>query len=118
MKTKTRRLSIRAKILLVTNVLVIAAICFMGYEFYMRMSETMIDMGVEQARIAARLTASQLDGDGLNQIKPGEEDSEKYKNVVEQLNSLKQDSGMAFLYTLSTDGTQAYYGVDSDTPLY
>lgn len=116
MKTKTRRLSIRAKILLVTNVLVIAAICFMGYVFYMRMSESMIDMGVEQARIAARLTASQLDGDGLNQIKPGEEDTEKYKNVVEQLDSLKQDSGMAFLYTLSTDGTKAYYGVDSDTP--
>lgn len=115
-KMKTRRLSIRAKILIVTNVLVIMAICVMGYNLYSRMSDSMVEMGVGQARIAARMTAEQINGDRLERIKPGDDLTGRYMDAIDQLNRLKENSGMAYLYTLTTDGTNVYYGVDSDVP--
>lgn len=115
-KMKTRRLSIRAKILIVTNVLVIMAICVMGYNLYSRMSDSMVEMGVGQARIAARMTALQINGDRLERIKPGDELTGRYMDAIDQLDRLKENSGMAYLYTLTTDGTNVYYGVDSDVP--
>ena len=115
-KMKTRRLSIRAKILIVTNVLVIMAISVMGYNLYSRMSDSMVEMGVGQARIAARMTATQINGDRLERIKPGDELTGRYMDAIDQLDRLKENSGMAYLYTLTTDGTNVYYGVDSDVP--
>lgn len=116
MKTKTRRLSIRAKILIVTNVLIITAICTMGYYLYKRMAESMVEMGVEQARIAAKMAAIQLDGDKLKEFSSGDETTEQYSNMISKLENLKQNSGMAFLYTLTADGGNVYYGIDSDVP--
>ena len=116
MKTKTRRLSIRAKILIVTNVLIITAICTMGYYLYKRMAESMVEMGVEQARIAAKMASIQLDGDTLKGFSAGDETTEQYSNMLSKLDNLKQNSGMAFLYTLTTDGVNVYYGIDSDVP--
>ncbi len=116
MKTKTRRLSIRAKILIVTNVLIITAICTMGYYLYKRMAESMVEMGVEQARIAAKMASIQLDGDKLKGFSAGDETTEQYSNMLSKLDNLKQNSGMAFLYTLTTDGVNVYYGIDSDVP--
>lgn len=115
-KMKTRRLSIRAKILIVTNVLVIMAISVMGYNLYSRMSDSMVEMGVGQARIAARMTATQINGDRLERIKLGDELTGRYMDAIDQLDRLKENSGMAYLYTLTTDGTNVYYGVDSDVP--
>jgi len=115
-KTKTRRLSIRAKILIVTNVLIITAICTMGYYLYKRMAESMVEMGVEQARIAAKMASIQLDGDKLKGFSAGDETTEQYSNMLSKLDNLKQNSGMAFLYTLTTDGVNVYYGIDSDVP--
>ncbi len=116
MKIKTRRLSIRAKILIVTNVLIITAICTMGYYLYKRMAESMVEMGVEQARIAAKMASIQLDGDKLKGFSAGDETAEQYSNMLSKLDNLKQNSGMAFLYTLTTDGVNVYYGIDSDVP--
>ncbi len=116
MKIKTRRLSIRAKILIVTNVLIITAICTMGYYLYKRMAESMVEMGVEQARIAAKMASIQLDGDKLKGFSAGDETTEQYSNMLSKLDNLKQNSGMAFLYTLTTDGVNVYYGIDSDVP--
>ncbi|HJF19572.1 MAG TPA: hypothetical protein K8W13_04565 [Enterococcus columbae] len=31
------------------------------------------------------------------------------------MRNLKEDSGIKYLYTLTTDGNQVYYGVDTDT---
>ena len=115
-KMKTRRFSIRAKILIVTNVLVIASITLMGFSLYKRMTESMIRMGVNEARISARMTAAQLNADRLKRIKAGDESTSRYMDAINQLDSLKESCGMAYLYTLTTDGTNVYYGVDTDVP--
>lgn len=114
MKMRTRRLSIKAKILLVTNILVIFAVSSMGVDFYNRMTGTMIEMGVEQAGIAARLTALQTDGDALERLQEGDEASDEYAKILSYLRAMREKCGMAFLYALKTDGQQVFYAADSD----
>lgn len=114
MKMKTRRMSIKAKILLTANILVVLAVSFMGVDFYNRMSSAMIRMGVEQASIAARLTALQADGDALSGLNAGDEDTDEYGRILSYLRAMKEKCGMAYLYALKTDGQQVFYAADSD----
>ncbi len=63
--------------------------------------------------MAADLTLRMLDGDEVEQIVPGAEESDAYKASPGRLKKNMKDScGIAYLYTLYTDGTNVYYGVD------
>ncbi len=114
MKRKTRRLSIRVKILLSVSAVILCLVTLMGVSSYLRIQENMIDMGVEQAEIAARLTVAQIDGDSIKDLKPGDEDSEVYQNTIVRLRQMKESCGVKYLYTLTTDGSKVYYGIDTD----
>lgn len=111
---KTRGLSIKLKIMIVTNLLVICIISLLSYSFLKQMKADMVYMGVEQARIAARMAVAQIDGDLLEQLNNGDEDTAAYQELQNRLRKIKQDCGMAYLYTLKTDGQAVYYGVDTD----
>lgn len=114
MKRKTRKLSIQTKILLVTGFVTIALVLLMGANFYLRMQEDMIGMAVEQAEVAARIAVGQIDGDAIASLKAGDENTESYQANFNALKQAKETCGVAFLYTLSTDGQKVYYGIDVD----
>lgn len=111
---RTRGLTIRAKIL-IPSILIIIFICaLMGYNSYTRFKETMVKMGVEEADMAATIVVDSLDANLLSQVTVGSEDTQVYQNLQGDLRKKQQICGIAFLYTLYTDGTNVYYGVDSD----
>lgn len=114
MKRKTRRLSIKVKILLSVSVVILCLVTLMGASSYLRIQENMINMGVEQAEIAARLTVTQIDGDSIKDLKPGDEDSEVYQSTIARLRQMKERCGVKYLYTLTADGGKVYYGIDTD----
>ncbi|MCM1468574.1 MAG: methyl-accepting chemotaxis protein, partial [Alistipes sp.] len=114
MNHKTRKFGIKLKIMIVASVLVICTICLLSVTFLKRFEDDMVYMGVEQARVAARMAVLQVDGEELEQIKTGGEAEEIYQKLLTELRSVKKDCNMAFLYTLSTDGQNVYYGVDTD----
>lgn len=114
MKKKTRKLSIKTKILLGTNFILIALCVLMGMNFYMNMKEDMVLMGVDQAKSAATIAVRQLDADTLGNIRPGDEETDEYKQMVESLRDMKDDCHVAFMYTLTADGQKVYYGIDTD----
>lgn len=62
--------------------------------------------------MAADLTLRMLNGDEVEQIVPGAEESDAYKGVLAALKNMKDSCGIAYLYTLYTDGANVYYGVD------
>ncbi|MDE7113095.1 MAG: methyl-accepting chemotaxis protein, partial [Acetatifactor sp.] len=99
---KIRGLSIKLKIMIVTNVLIICTIGLLSYSFLKQMKDDMVYMGVEQARIAARMAVLQIDGDTLEQLEAGDEDTVVYQDLLSQLRDIKQNCGMAYLYTLKT----------------
>lgn len=114
MKIKTRGLGIKFKILIITSILVACTICILSFSFLKQMEDDMVYMGVEQARIAARMAVSEVDKDTLKQLKNGDEGTTVYQKLLSELRDIKQECNMAYLYTLSTDGQKVYYLVDTD----
>lgn len=114
MKQKSRILSIRMKVLLSTACMIIALVATISSYIISNSEVSMITMGVEQAKIAAEIAASMVDGDAISTLKPGDESSETYIQNITALRNIKGTCGVAFLYTLSTDGTAVYYGIDTD----
>ncbi len=113
MKKRTRRLSIRVKILLCTSLLMIGLFLLLGVSFYKSMEENMVSMGIEQAEIAAKVAVGQIDA-SVADLKLGDEGSPEYEGMLQALLDAKHTCSVAYLYTLSTDGSAVFYGIDTD----
>lgn len=114
-KEKTRGLGIRFKIVLPTSILIVILCIIMGVNSYMRTESGLVDLGVEEARMAAVISARVIDADLLQTMTPASEGSDEYEGILTAMTSIREDCGIQYLYTLYTDGSQVYYGVDSDT---
>ena len=113
-KIRTRRLTIRAKILIPSIIIVVLVCGLMGYNSYTRFEESMVRMGVEEADMAATIVVDSLDANLLSEVTVGSEGTQVYQNLQGDLRKKQKACGIAFLYTLYTDGKKVYYGVDSD----
>ena len=115
MKEKTRKASICVKILFPASVLVLLVCVILGISSYRSINAGMVEMGVEEAEMAAKIAVSVADGDLVGKLTPGCEDTEEYQTLLTSLRAIQNEFGIAYLYTLYTDGSQVYYGVDTDT---
>lgn len=113
-KQKTRRMSIRVKILLPVSVLVILICVVIGVNSYLSIKKGMVEMGVEEARMAATIAGKIVDGDQLEQITAQDEGSTQYNALLAVMTDIRDECGIKYLYTLYTDGSQVYYGIDTD----
>ena len=113
-KIRTRRLTIRAKILIPSVIIVVLVCGLMGYNSYTRFEESMVRMGVEEADMTATIVADSLDANLVSEVTVGSEGTQVYQNLQGDLRKKQKACGIAFLYTLYTDGKKVYYGVDSD----
>lgn len=113
-KIRTRRLTIRAKILIRSIIIVVLVCGLMGYNSYTRFEKSMVRMGVEEADMAATIVADSLDANLVYKVTVGSEGTQVYQNLQGDLRKKQKACGIAFLYTLYTDGKKVYYGVDSD----
>ncbi len=113
-KVKTRKMSIQAKLLLFVSLVIILVCTLMGVNSYSRFNQNMVALGVEEADMAATIAMTVLDGDSIEQMKEGSEDTEEYETTLSKLRQIQEICGIAYLYTLYTDGENVYYGVDSD----
>ena len=114
MKQRSRRMSIRMKIILSVIGIMVIVFSFLGGTSIITMQSNLIEMGGEQAQVAAGLALNTIDADELVKLKPGDEDGKLYNSIVEPLREMQKACGVKYLYTLTTDGTKVYYGVDTD----
>ena len=114
MEQKKKRISIRLKILLPVVLLVTVLCVVLGISSYRKMSDGMVAMGVEQAEMVSKMAEKVVDGDVLKTLEPGCEDSAEYQTMRDAMCEIQQSYGIAFLYTLHTDGESVYYGIDTD----
>lgn len=112
---KVRRLSIMAKILLPANIVILAICVTLGWTARRNMNDGMVEMGVEEAKMAAKIAVNVVDGDVIAQLEPGCEQTEAYQTLLTAMRNVQQNFGIAYLYTLYVDGNQVFYGVDTDT---
>ncbi len=113
-RKKTRRLSIRTKILVPTSVLIILLCVVMGVSSYVRTREGLVAMGVEEARMAAVISVKVIQGDSLKKAVQEGEQSAAYQEMASTMRNIREDCGIKYLYTLYTDGSRVYYGIDTD----
>ena len=114
MKQKTRRVSIRVKILVPINLLIMIVCSVLGVSAYNNINTGMISVGVEEAKMACKIAVSVVDGDLVEDLQPGCESKDGYLTLLSKMRSTQREFGIAYLYTLYTDGSQVYYGVDTD----
>lgn len=114
MKSKTRKLSIRIKILLPVNLLILIICIVLGLSAYHRLNDGMVALGVEEARMAALIVTESIDSDAIRELTPGCEGTDSYQTLLTSMRNAQEKYGIAYLYTLYTDGRQVYYGVDTD----
>ena len=114
MKQRSRKLSIRMKIILSVIGIMVIVFGFLGGTSIITMRTNLIEMGGEQAQVAAGLALGVVDADELVKLKPGDEDGKLYNSIVEPLREMQKACGVKYMYTLTTDGSKVYYGVDTD----
>ena len=71
-------------------------------------------MGVEEARMAAVISAKVIDADQLAGMSADKKGSEEYNALLEAMYGVKRDCSIKYLYTLYNDGGNIYYGIDAD----
>lgn len=113
-KRKTRGIGIRAKILLPTSMAIILLCAVMGFNSYQRTKEGLVEMGVEEAQMAAVISTRVIDAELVAQMSAETQNSEEVNALLQTMLELKQSCGIQYLYTLYTDGSRVYYGIDAD----
>lgn len=81
-KIRTRRLTIRAKILIPSIIIVVLVCGLMGYNSYTRFEKSMVRMGVEEADMAATIVADSLDAKLVYKVTVGSEGTQVYQNTA------------------------------------
>lgn len=113
-KIKTRKLSIRTKIMITAGVIVIAVCIALGVSSYRQLYGEMLAMGVEQATMGANVVVDTIDASLLTGLKSGDESGEAYNTVRNAMIAQKDKLGVKYLYTLYAQDGKIYYQVDTD----
>lgn len=115
-KQKVRKISIWWKLLVPVTLVILVLCTFLSLFSYNTLQEEMIAMGQTQSQTVAALAAVNLDAEVVAQItEPGMEETDAYKSQQEVLINVQEKGNVLYIYTLYTDGSKVYYGVDADT---
>lgn len=113
-KRKTRGFSIRAKILFLTSLAIILLCVVMGINAYISTKYGLIAVGVEEAQMAAAMSAKVIDAEQVAGLSAEKSKSAEYEELRQFMLDIKNECGIKYLYTLYTDGDKVYYGIDAD----
>ncbi|MDE6750311.1 MAG: methyl-accepting chemotaxis protein [Lachnospiraceae bacterium] len=113
-KMKTRGIGIRFKILIPTSIVIALLCAIMGLNSYQRTKEGLIEMGVEEAQMAAVISTKVIDPGQVSTLVAGEMENEEYNAMLKSMLDIKKSCGIQYLYLLYTDGNKVYYGIDAD----
>lgn len=114
-KFKNRGLGIRLKVIIASALVLAVVAASIGVLSYMKTESYLIEMGVEQAAVTAKIAADRVDVDSMLTLEPGDEDNDAYNMTAEPLRAVVDICKVAFMYTLQTDGEMVTYLVDTDT---
>lgn len=111
---KTRKLSIRAKVLVPTAIMVAVICCCMALLFKSRMETDMISTGAEMAVYVGNLAEDKINGNLLEKLAVGDESAATYKALANSMSDTVKGSAIRYMYTLYAENGKVYYGVDLD----
>lgn len=114
-KFKNRKLGIGTKVLISTGAVVTVLVIAVCIAVFLSARQGMIAQGVKQAKAVAEMTSNRVDVETMMTIEEGEEESDKYLELVTPLRSLQKQGGVAYMYTIGVDEEQTLrYILDTD----
>ena len=113
-KRKVRFLSIRQKFMLIAGACIVLVSVCIGSIAYSAMEKELLTMAADKAQSIGVLAGKQIDKNVLARFSPGSERLTQYVGIRDTLIDIKEASNVKYMYTLYTDGTKVYYGVDGD----
>lgn len=113
-KRKVRLLSISQKFMLTAALCVILVSSGIGVISYLTMQNQMLEMAADKAQSIGVMATKNIDINVLTKFKPGSERLSTYVSIRDLLIEYKALGGVKYMYTLYTDGTTVYYGVDAE----
>ena len=114
MKQKTRKLSIRTKLLSLMGIILIVIVTWLSAISYISTETNLVKMAAQQAEIAANYALEVVDADQLTQLKHGDESHTDYVQMRNELIKIQKSFDIAYLYTLTTDTEKVTYVIDTD----
>lgn len=113
-KRKIRFLSIRQKFVMIASLCILAVSFTIGAMAYYAMESELLFMAADKAESIGVLATKQIDRNLLSALKPGDENLPMYIDVRDTMIDIRESSNVLYMYTLYTDGTTVYYGVDAE----
>lgn len=113
-RERTRRLSIRSKILIPCLLLNLVSCLIIGWSMYSRARNELVFAAQDEAGFASQVALEKVDGDAMAALMPGDETTEAYQEMYRALNDLRGSSNILFLYTLSERNGKICYILDTD----
>lgn len=113
-KQKTRKMNIRAKILMPVLIIILIVSAGMGGMMYLIGQKAYVEAGVEQSHLAATIASSLIDGSKIRNIHEQTADQDLYEKMLWELRDIKETCGILYMYTIYEKDGQFYYGIDTD----
>lgn len=109
---KTRKMSIRAKLMVLISGMCIICLGVIGIVIYQRVSAMMIQQSKEDAMGLAVTAASEIDGAEFDAIDTEEDDY--FQTVYDILSKYKQSGMIAYIYSMKMEDEVLQFVVDTD----
>ena len=112
---KVRKMGIFTQLFIWLAVLLLAGNIVLGYMAYTRSEDALFEQIQSNAKNIAQCAAANISGDLLAEIDVGEEESEEYAVILEELAMFRDNADIEYIYTLRQVGTEQFvFIVDSD----
>jgi methyl-accepting chemotaxis protein len=106
--------SIKTKISLGMMLCVLLAGGLIGTICLRTMKADLLSQSKNQSKNVAAMAAATVDGDLLETLQPGDEDSESYATIREHLQDFLQGDDITYIYTMRFEGDELEFVVDAD----
>ena len=110
---KTRKISIRFKIMLPVTAIMLIMALVLGIMGNRAVLNGMSQLGGEEAVMAAKAAANVVDGDELESLYESGGTGESYERIRLAMDVVRRELGVLYMYTLYEDGGKIYYGIDT-----
>lgn len=111
---KTRKLSIRMK-LIIGSIVISTIVCIiMGIALSINVNGNYKNQIVKETKDVAMVAAENVNVDLLQKIKPGMEDTKDYSTIIESLRKCLVSDTMEYIYIIYKEGDNYYFWADAD----
>lgn len=113
-KINKRTFSIKVKISLGMILCTLAACLLIGFISMIQAQNNLLAQSQEYTRNIAEIAAKNIDGDLLSSLQPGDEGTEAYQTILNELLNFLIGSDIEFIYTMRMEGNDLQFVVDAD----